>query len=210
MAMQATFYQKYLGWNKLRFGDQIDPALGFVFPTHDRPPDNNSIMFPDFDAGIVFGWKGVLHGGIAVHHLAQPNMAYYMNNDNRLPMKFTGHFGVNINPNGEGMYFDPLFWIAPNILYQQQGKFHQLNTGLYVIRLPLVIGTWYRFNFENADAIIAMVGVQYEHWKIGYSYDLTLSRLRNDTGGAHEISFTWQFYCIPKLREIFPLRAPGF
>ena len=210
MAMQGTLYQKYLNWNLLKFGDQIDPSMGFVNPTQDKPPDYNSIIFPDFDAGLIFGWKGVLHGGIAVHHLTQPNMAYYVNNDNRLPMKITGHFGVNINPNGEGMYFDPIFWIAPNILYQQQGEFHQFNSGLYVIRLPLVLGTWYRFNFENSDAVIALVGLQYDHWKIGYSYDMTLSKLRNDSGGAHEISLTYTWDCIPKLREVFPYAAPGF
>ena len=210
MALQATFYQKYLNWSLLRFGDQIDPSLGFVMPTQDRPPDYNSIMFPDFDAGVVFGYKGVLHGGIAVHHLAQPNMSYYMNSDNRLPLKLTAHFGININPNGQGMYFDPIFWIAPNILYQQQGPFHQFNMGLYVVRLPVTFGAWYRFNFENADAVIATFGLQFEHWKIGYSYDITLSELKNDTGGAHEISFTFRYECIPKLREIFPLQAPGF
>jgi type IX secretion system PorP/SprF family membrane protein len=210
MSMQGTLYQKYLNWNLLRFGDQIDPLIGFTLPTQDKPPDYNSIIFPDFDAGLVFGWKGVLHGGVAVHHLTQPNMAYYVNNDNRLPMKLTGHFGVNINPNGEGMYFDPIFWIAPNILYMQQGEFHQFNTGLYVIRLPLVLGTWYRFNFENSDAVIALVGLQYDHWKIGYSYDMTLSKLRNDTGGAHEISLTYTWDCIPSLREVFPYAAPGF
>ena len=210
LALQGTFYQKYLNWNLLKFGDQIDLQQGFVLATHDKPPDYSSIMFPDFDAGVTFGWKGVLHGGIAVHHLAQPNMAYYINNDNRLPLKITGHFGVNFNPRGEGMYFDPIFWIAPNILYQQQGRFHQFNTGLYVIRLPLAVGTWYRFNFENSDAIIALVGLQYDKWKIGYSFDFTISKLRNDSGGAHEISITWYFQCIPKIREIFPLRAPGF
>jgi type IX secretion system PorP/SprF family membrane protein len=210
MAMQGTFCQRYLNWELLKFGDQFDPQLGFVLPTKDRPPDNTSVIYPDFDAGFVFGWKAVLHGGIAVHHLTQPNMAYYMNNENKLPMKYTAHFGVNINPNGEGMLFDPIFWVAPNILYQQQGEFHQFNTGLYVIRLPLVLGTWYRFNFENADAVIVLAGLQYDNWKIGYSYDITLSKLKNDTGGAHEISLTWTFDCIPKLREVFPYAAPGF
>ena len=125
-------------------------------------------------------------------------------------MKFTGHFGVNINPNGEGMYFDPVFWIAPNILYQQQGNFHQINTGLYVIRLPLILGTWYRLNWENSDALIALVGINYKNLKIGYSYDITLSKIKNSTGGAHEISICWQFGSSEHIREVFRLNAPGF
>jgi type IX secretion system PorP/SprF family membrane protein len=210
MALQVSFCQRSLNYDMLKFGDQFDPQLGFVLPSHDKPPDNASIIYPDFDAGAVFGWKGVLHGGVAVHHMTQPNMAYYMNDENILPMKFTAHFGVNFNPAGEGMLFDPIFWIAPNILYQQQGKFHQFNTGLYVIRLPLVLGTWYRFNVENADAVIVLAGLEYNNWKIGYSYDITMSKLKNDTGGAHEISLTWHFDCNSKLRQVFQYKAPGF
>lgn len=209
-ALQGTFYQKTLNWDLLRFGDQIDPLQGSLLPTSDTPPDYNSIIFPDFDAGFVFGWKGVLHGGVAVHHMAEPNMSYYMNNENKLPMKFTAHFGANINPYGEGMDFDPILWISPNVLYQQQGNFHQINMGVYIVHLPLVIGTWYRLNFENADAVIALIGINYKKLKIGYSYDITMSPIKSDTGGAHEISLTWQYTAPGKLREIFRLNAPGF
>lgn len=210
MALQGTFYQKTLNWDLLRFGDQFDPARGFVLPTIDRPPDNNTVRFADFDAGAVFGWKGILHGGIAVHHMTEPNMAYYINNENKLPMKFTAHFGANINPNGEGMYFDPVFWVAPNVLYQQQGEFHQLNTGFYFVRLPLVLGGWYRHNFENPDAIIALVGIIYDNLQIGYSFDITMSKLKSHTGGAHEVSISYRFGCEQWIREIFRLNAPGF
>lgn len=210
MALQGTFCQKVLNWNLLRFGDQFDPQRGFVLPTADRPPDNNSVRFADFDAGAVFGWKGVLHGGIAVHHMNTPNMTYYMTDDNPMPVKFTGHFGVNINPNGEGMLFEPKFWIATNVLYQQQGNFHQLNTGFYLIRLPLVIGSWYRLNFENPDAFIVLVGIAYEDFKFGYSYDITVSKLKSNSGGAHEISFCYLFGCKDHLRMLYRLNAPGF
>ena len=210
MALQGTFYQKTLNWDLLYFGDQFDPQQGFVIPSSDQPPDNNSVRFADFDAGAVFGWKGILHGGVAVHHLTTPNMSYYMNDENELPMKFTAHFGVNINPNGEGMLFDPIFYVAPNILYQQQGNFHQINTGIYIIHLPLVVGAWYRLNYEYADAVIVLIGINHKNLKIGYSYDITLSKMRSNTGGAHEVSISWQFDCPQHLREIFRLNAPGF
>jgi len=214
MAVQGTFYQKSLNWDLLQFGDQIDPQQGFIFPTDETPPDNASVIFPDFSAGIVFGWKGILHGGLAVNHLTEPNMAFYTQNQNKLPMKITGHLGLNINLQGGGVGFaeaeEPRFYLAPNLLYQQQGNFHQLNAGVYIIRLPIVIGTWFRHNFENADAIIALVGINYKNLKIGYSYDITLSKLKSNTGGAHEVSVAWQFNCIEKLRKLHAINAPGF
>ena len=215
LAIQGTFYQKSLDWDKLQFGDQIDPQRGFVLPTSETPPENTSVMFPDFAAGMVFGWKGILHGGVAVHHLTEPNMAFYSQNENKLPMKITGHLGMNINLERGGMGGfsedeDPKFYLAPNILYQQQGEFHQLNAGLYVIRLPIIIGGWFRHNFENADAVIALVGISYKGLKIGYSYDITLSQLKSNTGGAHEVSLAWQFPCIEKRRKIRAIKCPQF
>jgi type IX secretion system PorP/SprF family membrane protein len=215
MAIQGTFYQKSLDWNLLQFGDQIeDPQDGFSKQTGETPPDNTSVVVPDFSAGVVFGWKGILHGGVAVHHLTEPELAFYKQNENTLPMKITGHMGVNINLEGGGMGFaedsEPTFYIAPNILYQQQGDFHQLNAGVYIIRLPIVLGTWFRHNFENADAVIMLVGINYQNLKIGYSYDITLSKLKSNTGGAHEVSLAWQFNCIEKRRKLHAIKAPGF
>lgn len=214
MAIQATFYQKTLNWDLLQFGDQIDPQYGFIMPTAETPPDNTSVIFPDFTAGVAFGWKGVLHGGVAVHHLTQPNMAFYDQNENKLLMKITGHIGANISLEGVSYDFaegsESVLYIAPNILYQQQGEFHQLNAGVYIIRLPIVFGIWYRHNFENADAVIVLVGIDYKNLKIGYSYDITTSRLKSYTGGAHEVSVAWRFNCIEKKRKIHTIEAPGF
>jgi type IX secretion system PorP/SprF family membrane protein len=214
MALQATFLQKSLNWDLLQFGDEIDPQQGFVLPTAETPPDNSSVAAPDFSAGVAFGWKGILHGGVAVNHLTEPNLAFYNANTYKLPMKITGHVGVNINLEGGGMGFaedsEPKFYLAPNLLYQQQGDFHQLNAGIYIIRLPIVIGTWFRHNFENADAIIVLAGFDYKNLKIGYSYDITLSKLKSNTGGSHEISVAWKFNCIEKRRKLRAINAPGF
>jgi hypothetical protein len=86
--------------------------------------------------------------------------------------------------------------------------FHQVNAGVYLTRLPMVLGVWYRHNLENPDAVIIMVGIDYENLKLGYSYDASMIPIK--TGGAHEVSFTWRFHFKEKYRTIYPLRAPGF
>jgi hypothetical protein len=50
-----------------------------------------------------------------------------------------------------------------------------------------------RYEQANADAIIAMVGFEYKDFGMAYSYDLTLSKLVANSGGAHEISLVWEF-----------------
>ncbi|PKP16821.1 MAG: hypothetical protein CVU06_13970, partial [Bacteroidetes bacterium HGW-Bacteroidetes-22] len=65
--------------------------------------------------------------------------------------------------------------------------------GLYFNKYPFVVGTWFRHNIENPDAFIFLLGFQHNSFRIGYSYDVTVSKLKNVTGGAHEISFGFQF-----------------
>ncbi len=209
MAMQGTFYQRSLNWDMLRFGDQIDLLQKYDLPTGETRPVSTSIMTPDFSAGVAFGWKSAIYGGLAVNHLTEPNLSFSGQNNN-LPMKITGHFGANLNLQGGSMLFDPVFYLSTNILYQQQGNFHQVNLGLYFVRIPIVLGAWFRHNFENPDAIIALAGITYKSIKIGYSYDITMSQIKSYTGGAHEISVAWQFNYKERLRRIYRLNAPGF
>lgn len=213
MAVQGTFLQRSLNWDKLQFEDQIDPQLGFINPTSERPPDKSSVIAPDFSAGAVFDWNGIIHGGVSVHHLTQPDLAFYNDNNSKLPMKMTAHAGVNINLKTTSNFagnVEPTFYISPNLLYQQQGPWHQLNAGLYIVRFPVVVGGWFRHNFENADAVIALVGLTYMNLKFGYSYDMTLSKLKSNTGGAHEVSVTWQFNCVEKKRRLKAISSPRF
>jgi type IX secretion system PorP/SprF family membrane protein len=125
-------------------------------------------------------------------------------------MKFTVHAGTLVNLKAGGFGDDREFSISPNVLYQQQGKFHQLNLGLYLTVDPFVGGIWFRHNFENADAIIPMLGIHYKNLRVGYSYDFTVSELKSVSGGAHEISASWQFPCIEKRRKIRAIKCPRF
>lgn len=209
---QATFLQRRIDWDKLTFPDQIDPKYGFVNLTLERPPDNLSRSFADFSAGILFGDNENFFLGFAAHHLTQPNDGFYTDVSSKLYMKLTAHGGtiINLAPrrSGRRKLEDPT--LSPNILYQKQQEFHQLNYGLYFNRYPFVGGLWFRQNFENPDAFIMLVGFEQSAFKIGYSYDLTVSKLTNITGGAHEVSITLHFKCPPKKRRIKAINCPTF
>ncbi len=94
----------------------------------------------------------------------------------------------------------------------QQGKFHQLNAGLYVTKYPFVVGAYYRHNFQNPDAAIVLVGLKFDNVRFGYSYDITMSNVGGKAGGAHEISLAWDFciYKEQKRRRIRAINAPSF
>jgi hypothetical protein len=93
----------------------------------------------------------------------------------------------------------------------QQDNFHQINVGLYVNKKPFIVGAWFRHNFENADAIVPMAGLEWKGLKVGYSYDITLSSLQSTSGGAHEVSLGWQLNCLDqKRRRIRAINCPRF
>ncbi|TRZ74890.1 MAG: type IX secretion system membrane protein PorP/SprF [Bacteroidetes bacterium] len=209
-AVQAGYYQRHLSWDNLVFEDMIDPRLGVVQPTKESAPDNPTIGAPDFAAGVMLGYNEQYYGGVSVSHLSQPKFGFYSANNSRLDMKFTMHAGGVINLKEGGYGDDREFSISPNILYQQQFKFHQLNVGTYLTIDPLIIGVWFRHNFENADALIPFLGVHYQNFRFGFSYDVTLSRLKGVTGGAYEASASWQFPCIEKRRHIRAIKCPRF
>jgi len=209
-AVQAGYYQRHLAWDDLVFEDMIDPRLGVVQPTKDNPPDNPTVGAPDFGAGVMLGYNERYYGGVAVSHLSQPKFGFYTDNTSKLNMKITAHAGAVINLKEGGFGDDREFSISPNILYQQQFKFHQLNIGTYLTMDPLIIGVWFRHNFENADALIPLVGLHYKNFRFGLSYDITLSRLKGSTGGAYEGSASWQFPCIEKRRHIKAIKCPRF
>jgi len=199
---QAAYFQRSLDWSRLTFGDQIDPRRGFIYQTQDTPRGGN-VDNVDFSAGAVI-FSETFYGGLAVHHLFEPNESLIVA-EAPLERRYTVHAGANI-PIKKDIRGETDASISPNILYQRQFDFEQINIGLYAQKGPLILGTWYRFG----DAMIILVGVETDRFKVGYSYDLTTSRLTTQTMGSHEISFALNFNCAPTKKKFRAIKCPAF
>ncbi len=195
---QATYFQKSVDWSKLTFGDMIDERRGFVYNTNEVPGLSKKSNI-DVSAGFLAFSKRYFFG-FAAHHLTQPDEGLL--GPSKLPTKFTGHAGAVLPIGDKGNET----FISPNVLYQKQQDFQQLNLGLYVVKGAIVGGLWYR----NQDSFIALIGVQQHFFKIGYSYDVTISKLTNQTAGSHELSFSLQFECKPKKKKFRTVSCPSF
>lgn len=199
---QATYFQKSLDWSKLTFGDMIDSKRGFVYQTNEvaKRGRKNGI---DFSGGAIL-YSDRFYAGFAAHHVTQPNESLVEGNS-PLPMKLTAHLGAMIDLPGD-YYTSDNVKLSPNILYRQQGTFQQLNLGLYIIKGAFWGGVWYR----NEDSFIVLAGFKTNNFKVGYSYDVTTSKLTLATGGTHEISLGINFPCKPKKRPYRTLICPSF
>ncbi len=214
LALQATVVNNNLDWdlNHLRFPDQIDPNNGYINETSATAPDNTSKFFPDFASGLLV-YGPAWYVGFAAHHLNRPSQGFY--SEDRIPMKLTANAGGLINLSEERRRQSSLGLgqpvVSPNLIYQYQGGFHYLNYGLYLDWRPFIVGTWFRQSpGSNFDAFIFMVGVQQDYFKVGYSYDVTLSQLGNSTQGSHEITIGILLPVPEQKHKVKAIRCPSF
>lgn len=209
---EATLHQQKIKNDGLIYPDMIDPITGNVNQglTGENLPNKN-IMIPDFSIGFALGIKDKYYIGIAGHHLMQPNVSFYGQENSFLYRKFTVHAGGRFNI---GSSYDrkgkSRFAISPNVLFRLQNNTQQLNAGIYVELSPIIIGTWYRHNITNSDGAIFLVGMKHNNFRIGYSYDLSLSKLKSANGGAHEVSFILLFNCQKKRNRPGAIKCPEF
>ncbi len=201
IGVEAGFRQINLDYNKLVFFDQLNPLTGSVDPSgnpnpsNEIPPDATNTTNFDVGAGILV-YNSVFYGGISIKHLNTPNENLLNINNgisDGLSMRVSVHGGAQFTLR-EGNNRHPSTFISPNILVVKQGNQGQVNAGAYISWRSVFFGGWFRYAYSNSDAIIGLIGYQWDIFKLGYSYDATVSSLSSaPSGGAHEISLVLNF-----------------
>ena len=201
---RAAYYQKSLDVTKLTFGDMIDPRKGFIYNTGDIL-QNASRQF--FNASIgALGFSKNFYAGLALHHINQPNESMITNGASPQKMRITAHAGAIISL-VKGARGTKSTTLMPNIIFQYQQGFMEMNIGTYVKHGNLTFGTWFR----NKDAFILSLGIQTKSFRVGYSYDITVSKLNNGTSyGSHEVSMGFNLSCGEKPTAFRSLSCPSF
>lgn len=189
-----------LGWanktidqSNLKFPDQFDESLGF-FDT--RVPtsvvlNNTSVSYFDMQAGINYAFFPeediYINAGYSIHHVNRPKESFFNDKINGvIPMRQIGFINAILK-------VDKKVIINPNIYYTTQAKASELVLGMNMNynlsefgETQLIAGVYYR----NKDAVIPMVGFELSNVKFTFSYDATVSNLKNfnNSRGAFEFS----------------------
>lgn len=192
--------QASIEFNKLRFGDQIDPREGFIRATTEIAPSSSPFR-ADVHFGAVY-YNKYAWFGFSAHHLNEPTQSLLgqpRTAANTLPRKFTATGGVRLPV---GPPNDPeAITISPALIFMNQRNFNQLNIGTYINIDPMVFGVWWRTNYNNfngdviaSDMVAGLIGFKEGIFSIGYSYDYTISSLSNQiSGGSHELAVVVEF-----------------
>lgn len=204
-ALQLGWVNHAVDYTKLVFGDQL--ARGGEVGTYEYLR-GSSVNYADFAGGMLY-FTPKYWAGFAVHHLNRPNQSL-LGNEVRMPIKFSAHGGWRTS------FRTPVIREHPQNLvlawnYRAQEKYDQLDLGGYFERDPFYVGLWYRgiplfkhyaAGYGNHDAVAVLMGVIVNDLRIGYSYDLTVSRLAGQAGGAHEITLGYEVASAGKKRSM--------
>jgi type IX secretion system PorP/SprF family membrane protein len=206
----------FMNYNQsdLLFADQIIRG-GASTSVEENLTNNTSYL--NLAAGVLYHNK-ILWAGIAVDHLNYPSISFTGQNA-RLPMKYSLHGGVSLWTK-RGNWGKELSSVNIALNYKFQGKWDQLDLGFYYNYYPLVVGVWYRGiplfksyepSYNNHESLILLVGIDYKNkFRIGYSYDFTISQLSMSSGGSHEISLIYEWPGSSKKSRMRRIACPKF
>jgi type IX secretion system PorP/SprF family membrane protein len=184
---------KQINVTNLKFPDQYD---GKFFDNH-LPTSvalaANNINYLDLQAGLNYAYfpsdKVYVNAGFSAMHVNRPRESFFdelPGIDNRVPIRFTGFLNGSFKVNDQ--------WIInPNVYYSEEASAYEIVGGLnahYNLtgdgESELIGGLYYRYK----DALIPMVGLVYKDYTFTFTYDATMSSLKNynNTRGAFEFS----------------------
>jgi type IX secretion system PorP/SprF family membrane protein len=199
IGLSGSYIHSRLKWDQLTFSDMINPFTGFTIPgnpsannpTGEGLPGKLQTNTGDMGAGFVI-FTGKLYLGFAVNNFLMHKETFYDINEARAKMKFSAHFGGNFNLKHRKDNLYNIF-ISPNVLFVNQGQAFQVQGTLLAGVSFAYFGVGYRSAIRSSDAVIGYVGFKKGKFRVGYSYDYTINKLINRSGGSHEISFTFNW-----------------
>lgn len=187
--LQAAGYQYELDGSKVRTFQPDDPAFG---------SGTESMIVPDFGAGVFFN-TSMFYAGLSVAHLTRPEINLLRGNeDNRLDRHVFFTTGIDLPLTSDRNYI-----LTPSLFYRgvrSSDPQFDFNLNFMMIQ-KFWIGGGYRLD----DAAVFMAGFYpTKQLRIGYSYDLTTSKLNAHQNGTHEIMVSFDFGNPNKVRVVTP------
>jgi len=215
LGLRGSFFQKRVNWNLIKNDPSYDTIITMIGSGSGDP--NTTVKNYDISVGAVFTYKENLFGGFSAEHLNSPNISFYDNDTlTNLGIKTSFFAGVNIDIRKKvirGTYYVPII-ITPTVYYQGRTGFQQVSIGSFVSRGPVFVGGWYRMDFNNDAAVVALVGAHYKQFVFGYSFDYSLSSSSTFNGGAHELTLSLQInnglHRKSRSMKLGPIASPGF
>lgn len=159
---------------------------------------NVTQLTPDMNFGIVYHLNNQLFIGLAANQLVQSRLNKFNTGSLTLSEnQLIRHYNLSASYVKE---LNPKLDIEPYVLLRSTFiKAPQWELGGKVNYNKLVFGG---LSYRSNESVIGLVGVNYQNFMLAYSYDFTLSAIRNYSSGSHEILLAYQFNKKSKSPEV--------
>ena len=194
-SISVGYGAKDFGFQNLVLEDQINIFSGIINVNSIDPINlNETIRFLDFSASVLFNsdnsWVG-----FTVKHLNKPNISMEMEGQDDLEMFMSLHSSLYI-PFGDYRSDNKLFVLANGMM---QGAYNRFDLGAKYEMDRFAFGLLAATNPIKTDpnshfltSINAFVGMDWEGFRFGYSYDFNVTEIGR-TGGVYELSVSYDF-----------------
>ena len=189
---------KNFGFQNLVLEDQINIFSGIINANSIDPIDlNESVRFIDFSASVLFNSENSWVG-MTLKHLNKPNISMELDGQESLEMFFSIHASLYL-PFGKYRNYrnsNKLYLLANAM---QQGPYNRFDLGTKYQMERFSFGLLAATNPIKSDqnshfltSINAFVGMDWEGFRFGYSYDFNVTEIGR-TGGVYELSISYDF-----------------
>lgn len=174
-----VFFQHYINTELLTTDEPNDPTIMGGF---------NNQFCPDANFGIMLSRQNRYYLGVSVFNLLQIRrdlFAVMDEIDSPVERTFYGLAGVTIRAGDN-------FSVEPSAMVQ-----HQLNTPFqFDANLKAMYKNHFGlgFSYRHMDAYVCMVFIGFNNYRIGYSYDITMSDMSRYSYGSHEFHLSYLIY----------------
>lgn len=198
IGLQGGYTQKTIDLSRLYFQDEFYDG-GF------QPGTTSELINPKvqyFTANAGLAWSHSLienklgyQIGIAGHNLNQPaeSMLKKANNEVGLGMRINGQLGV-VWRVGERVS------LKPALMYQTQAKASEMIAGTevsYIVGEPdiqsVATSVFLGGYMRTGDAMIAVAGMEFQGFRVGFAYDYNTSSLKTASGGNGGFEITLRY-----------------
>ncbi len=170
--LSASFYHRGYGFNGAVLPDQIDPLGGVIFPAGETLTEENRTIF-DLGTGFMF-YKGKIFGGLAVNHLAEPDLSVSDMAEGNLKRRLFMLLSGDIDP-GRGERLK----IRPMVIFEMQKEYFAAGAGAILeINYLSISSLMFADNEKNID-IQAGFSVNAGSVNLFYNYRFNLSSGQN-------------------------------
>jgi type IX secretion system PorP/SprF family membrane protein len=189
---------KNFGFQNLVLEDQINIFSGIINANSIDPINlNEPVRFIDFSASALFNSENSWVG-LTLKHLNKPNISMELDGQESLEMFLSIHASVYL-PFGKYRNYrnsNKLYLLANAM---QQGPYNRFDLGtkyqMERFSFGLLAATNPIKSNQNSHfltSINAFVGMDWEGFRFGYSYDFNVTEIGR-TGGVYELSISYDF-----------------